>query len=55
MKSDYPRHPTPFEDKEELAAPPFRLLDEKVSDEAGPDAKENSILAPTGLSNPFWN
>lgn len=32
-----------------------RLLDEKISDETGTEAKTDSALAPAGLNNPFWN
>jgi len=32
-----------------------RLLDEKISDESGTEAKTDSALAPAGLKNPFWN
>lgn len=54
MKPDY-RPQTPFENLEEISAPSSRLLDEKVSDDSGTEAKTYSALAPTGLSNPFWN
>jgi hypothetical protein len=39
----------------ELPAVQSRLLDEKISDESGTEAKADRALAPAGLSNPFWN
>ncbi len=44
-----PRYP-----EDELTAPSSRLLDEKISDDSGAEAKVNSALAPAGLKNPFW-
>jgi hypothetical protein len=41
-------------EKDEIVAQ-SRLLDEKISDETGTEAKANSALAPAGLDNPFWN
>jgi hypothetical protein len=42
------------EEKDEITGQ-SRLLDEKISDETGTEAKADSALAPTGLNNPFWN
>ena len=55
MKSENPRHQMPFENNEEIAVPASRLLDEKISDESGTEARADSALAPAGLNNPFWN
>jgi hypothetical protein len=40
--------------EEEPHAPSSRLLDEKISDDSGAEAKTNSALAPAELKNPFW-
>jgi hypothetical protein len=56
MKSDYPYCPGKNEKKEDqLAAPPSRLLDEKISDESGIESTSDSVMKPAGLINPFWN
>jgi hypothetical protein len=55
MKSEYPFPEIPSYCQEELLAPSSRLMDEKVSDDSGTEAKTNSALAPAGLKNPFWN
>jgi len=54
MKSEYPYTPTPGKN-EQKTAPPSRLTDEKISDEAGTETKADSAMAPAGLNNPFWN
>ncbi len=54
MKSDYPFYPT-LGKKEEMQAPPSRLIDEKISDESGTETIADSALKPAGLNNPFWN
>jgi hypothetical protein len=54
MKSEYSSPLMPSYNEEELQAPSSRLLDEKISDDSGTEAKTNSALAPTGLKNPFW-
>jgi len=41
--------------QEDPNAPSSRLLDEKISDDSGTEAKTNSALAPAGLKNPFWS
>jgi hypothetical protein len=46
---------TPSYCQEDTQAPSSRLLDEKISDDSGAEAKTNSALAPAGLKNPFWN
>ncbi|MFZ0321217.1 MAG: hypothetical protein WAL56_18985 [Candidatus Sulfotelmatobacter sp.] len=53
MKSEYP-DPRVSYPAEELQAPPSRLLDEKISDDSGTEAKVDSAFAPAGLKNPFW-
>jgi hypothetical protein len=45
---------TPSYCQEDLRAPSSRLLDEKISDDSGAEAKIDSALKPTGLKNPFW-
>jgi len=40
--------------KEELAAPPSRLIDEKISEESCIESQSDSALRPAGLTNPFW-
>lgn len=54
MKSEFPTPPKSPYSTEELNAPSSRLLDEKISDDSGTEAKVNSAFAPTGLKNPFW-
>jgi hypothetical protein len=54
MKPDYPTSPKPLYAPEELNAPSSRLLDEKISDDSGTEAKIDSAFAPAGLKNPFW-
>jgi hypothetical protein len=46
--------PTPSYCQEDLHAPSSRLLDEKISDDSGTEAKFDSALKPAGLKNPFW-
>ncbi|MFZ0771270.1 MAG: hypothetical protein WCA49_25355 [Candidatus Sulfotelmatobacter sp.] len=55
MKSEYPSPTMPSYCQEDIHAPSSRLLDEKISDDSGTEAKTNSALAPAGLKNPFWN
>ncbi len=55
MKSEYPSPTMPSYHEEEVHAPSSRLLDEKISDDSGTEAKTNSALAPAGLKNPFWS
>ena len=59
MQSEYPFNPRPValgpENGTKVKSPISRLTDEKISDESGAEAKVDSALAPTGLSNPFWN
>src|SRR5580704_2147245 len=55
MKSEYPSAATPSYCQEDPHAPSSRLMDEKVSDDSGMEAKTNSALAPAGLKNTFWN
>jgi hypothetical protein len=55
MKSEYPFNPTPGRKDEQMAPPPSRFIDEKISDESGAETKTDSALAPAGLNNPFWN
>ncbi len=54
MKSDYPYCPPNGSKHDELSAPTSRLIDEKISDESGTEAKADSAMKPAGLSNPFW-
>jgi hypothetical protein len=54
MKPGNPTSPQPLYAPEELIAPSSRLLDEKISDDSGTEAKIDSALAPAGLKNPFW-
>jgi hypothetical protein len=54
VKSEYSSLMTPSYCQEDPGAPSSRLLDEKVSDDSGTEAKTNSALAPAGLKNPFW-
>jgi hypothetical protein len=54
MKSECPTSPkTPYS-SEERNAPSSRLLDEKISDDSGMEARVDSAFAPAGLKNPFW-
>ena len=55
MKTEYPSPTTPSYCQEDPKATSSRLLDEKISDDSGTEAKTNSALAPTGLKNPFWS
>ncbi len=55
MKSEYPYNPTPGSNDEQIAPPPSRFIDEKISDDSGTEAKIDSAFAPAGLKNPFWN
>jgi hypothetical protein len=55
MKSTHPFSPGKQEKEEEQAAPPSRLIDEKISDESGTESRADSALKPAGLKNPFWN
>lgn len=55
MKSDYPYSPPRSEKENELAAPPSRFIDEKISDESGTETHSDSAMKPVGLDNPFWN
>lgn len=54
MKSEFANPPAPPYSAEELKAPSSRLLDEKISDDSGTEAKVDSAFAPAGLKNPFW-
>jgi hypothetical protein len=54
MKSEYPDPRKVSYPAEELKAPSSRLLDEKISDDSGMEAKVDSAFAPAGLKNPFW-
>jgi len=54
MKSEYSSPLTPSYSEDEMHAPSSRLLDEKISDDAGAEANTDSALAPAGLKNPFW-
>jgi hypothetical protein len=55
MNSKYSSPMTPCHPDQELHAPSSRLLDEKIFDDSGTEAKApNSALAPAGLKNPFW-
>ena len=54
MNSDRtPTSPSPYRE-EELTAPSSRLIDEKISDDSGTEARADKAFAPTGLRNPFW-
>jgi hypothetical protein len=55
MKSEYLSPMTPSYCQEDFEASSSRLLDEKISDDSGAEAKTNSALAPAGLKNPFWS
>jgi len=54
MKSDFSTPPKSPYPGEEFNAPSSRLLDEKISDDSGTEAKVDSAFAPAGLKNPFW-
>ncbi|HTC48801.1 MAG TPA: hypothetical protein VK722_15860 [Candidatus Aquilonibacter sp.] len=54
MKSEFNNPLMPSYPEEELSAPSSRLLDEKISDDSGTEAKADSAFAPAGLKNPFW-
>jgi len=54
MKSECPTPLMPPYSAEEPNVPSSRLLDEKISDDSGTEAKVDSAFAPTGLKNPFW-
>jgi len=54
MNQGYPSPKTPSYCQEDPKAIPSRLLDEKISDDSGTEARTNSALAPAGLKNPFW-
>ncbi len=43
-----------YREKEEMNKIASRLIDEKISDDSGTEAKSKSALAPAGLKNPFW-
>ncbi len=53
MKSENPSPQMPYETREEVAE--SRFLDEKISDGSSTESQTDKALAPTGLSNPFWN
>jgi hypothetical protein len=55
MKSEYSSPLMPSYCQEDLKATSSRLLDEKISDDSGAEAKTDSALAPAGLKNPFWS
>ena len=48
-----PAYPSPSREEERMA-PSSRLIDEKISDDSGTEARADKTFAPTGLSNPFW-
>ncbi|MGD0987719.1 MAG: hypothetical protein ABR874_07905 [Candidatus Sulfotelmatobacter sp.] len=54
MKSEYPTSSRSPYEMEEKIAPSSRLIDEKISDDSGTEAKMDKALAPAGLKNPFW-
>jgi hypothetical protein len=54
MKSECPTNATPSKPAEPLNAPSSRLIDEKISDDSGAEAKMDNALKPAGLKNPFW-
>jgi hypothetical protein len=54
MKSEYSNPLNPAYEPEELSAPSSRLLDEKISDDKGTEARIDRALGPPGLKNPFW-
>jgi len=53
MKPEYSSNPMPS-CQEDIHAPSSRLLDEKISDDSGAEARIDSALKPAGLKNPFW-
>ena len=55
MKSEYGSPTMTSYCQEDPHTPSSRLLDEKISDDSGTEAKTNSALAPAGLKNPFWS
>ena len=55
MKSEHPASYVPPANRDEITATPSRLIDEKISDDAGTESTTDSALAPAGLDNPFWN
>jgi hypothetical protein len=54
MKSECPSPLTPRYNKEEFSHSASRLIDEKISDDSGTEAKADKAMAPAGLKNPFW-
>jgi len=54
MKLEYSSNPMPSYCQEDIHAPSSRLLDEKISDDSGAEARIDSALKPAGLKNPFW-
>jgi len=54
VKSEFPTPPRSPYPTEEFQAPSSRLIDEKISDDSGTEARVDSALAPAGLKNPFW-
>jgi hypothetical protein len=55
MNHQQPTPANPLGREPELNAPSSRLIDEKISDDSGAEAKApNSALAPAGMKNPFW-
>jgi len=54
MQPEYSAPPAPSCCQEDPQAISSRLLDEKISDDSGAEAKTKSALAPAGLKNPFW-
>jgi hypothetical protein len=54
MKSEFPTPPPSRYPAEEMNAAASRLIDEKVSDDSGTEAKTDKVFAPAGLKNPFW-
>jgi hypothetical protein len=54
MKSECPSPFTPPYPQEETNNKTSRLIDEKISDNSGTEAKADKAMAPAGLKNPFW-
>ena len=54
MKPVYESSNPPSYCQEEIQTASSRLLDEKIFDDSGAEAKTKSALAPAGLKNPFW-
>lgn len=50
--SSFPRNED--KKKDELAAPPSRFIDEKISEESCAETQSDSAMKPAGLTNPFW-